>query len=179
VRSQASDVSETSSGVLLGGGASLELWRASLDLLYWQGGVTAGGTGAERDVVEGEAMLGFRILGWLSFKLGPHARTYITTEETHTRWLFWEMRVAADAALGTPLLSGYFEGWTSLSANLGVAEALDRAQGLQGGLRFEPRSTPIFVTIGYRMDHSRLASGTRLETIEHLLVALGWRFGGR
>jgi len=172
------DTSQTFSGVLFGGEASLALGKLSLDLLYLEGSASSDGNEADRDVVEGEVMLGFHALRWLSLKIGPHARSYVTAQGTQ-RWMFWELRLAADAALGTPTLKAYFEGWTSLSTNLDVAESLDRAQGLQGGIRLEPRGLPISFRLGYRMDHSRLADGVRLETIEHLMLAVGWRFGGR
>lgn len=177
-RSRLHDTSEAFGGVLFGGEASLTLGKLSLEVLYLEGGASSDRNEADRDVVEGEAMLGFRALRWLSLKIGPHARSFVTAQGTQ-RWMFWELRLGADAALGTPVLKGYFEGWTSLATNLDVAESLDRARGLQGGIRLEPQRSPVSFRIGYRMDHSRLADGLRLETMEHLMLAVGWRFGGR
>jgi hypothetical protein len=117
-------------------------------------------------------------LTWSRLSVDLHARSYITGVGTQ-RWLFWELRLAAQTRLGSPVLLAYFEGWNGVSSKLDVAESLDRAQGLEGGLRLEPRGTPFWARIGYRVDHTRLGGGVRRETAEYIMVGLGVALGAR
>jgi hypothetical protein len=178
VRSESGDDSEKVTGVLIGGVIAVEWWRLTLDMFYLEGTAEPQEAGEGRDVIEGELLAGVRVLPWLGVKVGPHIRSYVLPGEGTQRWVFWEVRLSAAARLGTPILTGYFEGWNALSSELDVAESLDRAQGLEGGLKFEPRGVPLWATLGYRMDHSRLAGGTRRETIEHVILGVGLAIGG-
>jgi hypothetical protein len=178
LKSETAALSESLSGVLVGGAATLSWSAVSLGTQYLQGTADPDGSGEGRDVVEGSLMLGFQVVPWLALRIGPHARSYITDVGTQ-RWLYWELRVAAQTRLGSPVLLAYFEGWNGISSKLDVVESLDRAQGLEGGFRLEPRRTPVWARIGYRMDHSRLGGGLRRETAEYLIVGLGLAFGAR
>jgi hypothetical protein len=151
LKSESPTIDEDLSGVVAGGSVALTWSRLSVDLLYLQGS-------ADPE--------------------GDHARSYITGVGTQ-RWLFWELRLAAQTRLGSPVLLAYFEGWNGVSSKLDVAESLDRAQGLEGGLRLEPQGTPFWARVGYRVDHSRLGGGVRRETAEYITVGLGVALGAR
>lgn len=177
-RSESPNVSEQLSGILIGGEVSVSWWRLLLDLRYLDGSADPEVSGVGRDVVEGEVMLGVRPVAWLALKVGPHARSYVMPEGTQ-RWLYWETRIAAQSRLGTPALRAYFEGWTGIASRLDVAEVLDRAQGLEGGLRLSPAGSRVWAKLAYRMDYSRLGGGVRHETMEYGMVGVGLALGAR
>ena len=93
------------------------------------------------------------------------------------RWFFWEVRLRGEATLGIPVLKGYLEGWNVISNNLDVPEPWDRGQGIEGGLRLQSAGRPLWARLGYRMDHSRLGSGARTETMEQLVATVGFSLG--
>ncbi len=176
VNSQSGVLVDHLSGVMAGGEGRLSLWKASLDLRYFEGSADSSGEGDGKDIVEGEAMLGFSPLHWLTVKLGPHIRSMISDVGTQ-RWFFWEIRLRGEATLGIPVLKGYLEGWNVISNNLDVPEPMDRGQGLEGGLKLESAGRPLWARVGYRMDHSRMGSGARTETMEQLVATVGLSFG--
>ncbi len=176
VNSQSGASVDQLSGVMAGGEGKLSLWKASLDLRYFEGSADSSGEGDGKDIVEGEALLGFRPLHWLTVKLGPHIRSMISDLGTQ-RWVFWEIRLRGEATLGIPILKGYLEGWNVIGDKLDVSEPMDRGQGLEGGLKLQSAGRPLWARLGYRMDHSRLGGGARTETMEQLVATVGFSLG--
>ena len=160
------------SGFGLGGEATLGYGRLGLELRYLEGSLSPSDTGRNREMVEGELMLSVRALSWLRLKLGPHVRSMILPAGTE-RWLFWEGRLQTKTRLGTPRLTSRFEFWQVLSANIDVAEAFDGGQGIEGALRWEVSTLPVWIGLGYRIDRSNLGSGVRTEVMEHVSLTIG------
>jgi hypothetical protein len=160
------------SGFGLGGDATVAFGRLGLAIRYMEGSLSPSEAGRDRDIVEGEAMLSLRATPWLRIALGPHIRSLIIPEGTE-RWLFWEGRIQAKASLGSPRLVSVFELWQVLSANVDVDDPYDGGRGIEGGLRWEVSSFPIWLGLGYRIDRSNLGDGSRTEVMEHILFSIG------
>jgi len=155
------------SGVLLGGSGRLTYRALSLDLDYRQGSLQPAGGGISQEGVEGALLLGVSPRPWLTIRVGPHARTYVAPSGTQ-RWLMWELRGRAEGDLvpGTPL-RGYVELWDVASADVNVTETLDSGRGGEGGMLFRVRP-PVWLRLSYGIEHLRLGSGARLETVDRL-----------
>jgi hypothetical protein len=164
------------SGFGAGGDATISYGRLGLGIRYLEGSLNPGGAGTGKDVVEGEVVLSVRALSWLKISLGPHIRSLIVQEGTE-RWLFWEGRLQTKARLATPRLTSVFELRQVLSANVDAADPFDGGQGLEGALRWEISSLPIWLGLGYRIDRSSLGDGSRTEVMEHVLISVGFGRG--
>jgi hypothetical protein len=177
VRSQVpAGIDQFTGSAFLGQGA-LAMGRVELSASYLQGTLNRdGGTAAARDLVEGTVRLGVRALDWLTLETGPHARAYTLTAGTE-RWLFWELRARAASAFVGSAVQGYAELWRALSADANVPEPFDHAQGGEVGMVVRFTRTPLAARVGYRIDHAVLGGGTRLETVDGVVIGVGvaWR----
>ena len=77
-------------------------------------------------------------------------------------------------------LRGYVELWDVASADINVAESLDSGRGGEGGMLFRVRP-PVWLRLSYGIEHLRLGSGARLETVDRLEALLPplWRSTAR
>jgi len=164
------------SGWAFGGDGSVGWRRFSLYLGYWQGSLNPDSTGAaSRDVVEGYALLGGRILPWLELRLGPHAWAYTANAGTQ-RWAMLEGRVRAEGALLHPTLSTYFELWMALSGSVNTAQSFGSGVGGQGGLVYHSQRLPIWGRLGYSVEQARLTGDVWKETVQRVLLGVGYTF---
>lgn len=158
-------------GPTFGGEGTLSLGRLVAGVSYFQGTLGAGSTAA-RDLVEGRALLGVRPFAWLTVGAGPRARAYVITGATQ-RWIFWELRTRAEAAFIGSAARGYAEFWRAVSANVNVPETFDHAQGGEAGMIVRFSRVPLEARVAYRIDHTVLGGGSRLETVDGVLVQFG------
>ena len=165
----------TASGTTFLGDGSLTLGRVSLGVSYLQGTINpvAGpGTGSSRDLIEGAVRLGVHPTGWLTVSAGPHARAYTLSSGTQ-RWLFWEVRARAATAFVGSAVRGYTELWRALSGDANVPEAFDHAQGAEAGMVVHLARSPLEARVAYRIDNAVLGGGTRVETVDGVVVGVG------
>ena len=164
------------SGMTLGGMADLawRIWR--LDLRYLEGGISAGDDSESEDIVEGELMIGVAPLSWLVIKVGPHIRSFVTPQGTE-RWFFWEARLGTAAQLGSPNVITYFQVWHVFKSDVDAVQSYDSGNGLEGGIRLSLSRLPFYGGLSYRVDHSNLGSGAASQTVEQIVMAIGWLIG--
>jgi hypothetical protein len=176
VRSQGKNPFTGAGTPFLGEGA-LAMGRLQLTVSYLQGTLNPdGAVGASRTLVEGTVLLGVRALDWLTLETGPHARAYTLSAATE-RWLFWELRARAATAFVGSAVQGYTELWRVVAADVNVPEAFGHAQGGEAGMVLRLARAPLEGRIGYRIDHAVLGGGTRLETVDGVVIGVGlsWR----
>ena len=164
-------------GFSAGGSATVAFRRLGFGIRYLEGSLSPSGDGTGRAIVEGEAMLSVRALSWLSIKFGPHIRSFILNNATE-RWLFWEARFRTKTHLGTRRVTSSLEFWQALSGNVNAPDPFNGAQGLEGNLRWEISSLPVWLNLGYRIDRSNLGGGSRTEVLEHIFLGVGFGGGG-
>ncbi len=146
--------------------------RFGLNIRYYEGSISTPAAGSDQDIVEGEAMVWFRPVRWLSLVIGPHVRSLVTTRGTE-RWLFLEARLHSEVSLLGPI-RGYADGWRVLAADVNVAEPFDNGYGIDGGLTLSLGALPLAFALRYRNESATLAGGARLETIEQLAIVVGY-----
>jgi hypothetical protein len=167
----------TGAGSTFLGLGALSIGRLQLTVSYLQGTLDPDGAlGASRPLVEGTVLLGVRVLDWLTLETGPHARAYTLTAGTE-RWLFWELRARASSAFVGSAVRGYAELWRVVAADVNVPESFDHGQGGEAGMIVRLARTPLEGRVGYRIDHAVLGGGTRLETVDGVVIGVGlaWR----
>jgi len=177
VQSQVPAGTEYFAGNVFLGQGSVGLGRLQLSLSYLQGTLNRDGAfGASRDMVEGTVMVGFRAIDWLTLETGPHARAYTLSGGTQ-RWLFWELRARAASAFVGSAVQGYAELWRAIAADANVPEPFDHAQGGEVGMILRLARAPLAARVAYRVDHAVLGGGTRLETVDGVVIGVGvaWR----
>jgi hypothetical protein len=163
----------TGAGSAFLGQGALSIGRLRLTVSYLQGTLDPDGTlGASRPLVEGTVLLGVRALDWLTLETGPHARAYTLTAGTE-RWLFWELRARASSAFVGSAVRGYAELWRVVAADVNVPESFDHGQGGEAGMIVRLARAPLEGRVGYRIDHAVLGGGTRLETVDGVVIGIG------
>jgi len=161
-------------GTVVGGQGAVALGRLELALGYVQGKIGPEGASAPgQDLVEGVALLGVRPAPWLRLAVGPHARSYTLTGGTELRWVFWELRARVSGAFVGSAGRGYVELWRALSASVNAPEPFDHAQGGEAGMVVHLTHAPLELRLGYRIDHAVLGGGTRLETVDGVVIGVG------
>ena len=161
-------------GTVLGGQGTVALGRLEFALGYLQGKIGPEGGGARgQDLVEGVALLGVHPTAWLRIAAGPHVRSYMLTGGTQLRWVFWELRARASGAFVGSAGRGYVELWRALAASVNAPEAFDHAQGGEAGMVVHLARAPLELRLGYRIDHAVLGGGTRLETVDGMVIGVG------
>ena len=160
------------SGAALGGEGRLLAGRWQLGLGYLQGSLKPqSGSAAERDIVEGGVVLGFRAAGWLTLRSGLRTRAYVLTGGTQ-RWVFWSLGARAARPFIGSAVDGYLELWRAVSANVNAPQPLDHAQGGEVGMLAHLSRAPLDVRLSYRIDHAVLGGGARKDTVDGLIVGL-------
>ena len=173
VTETAGNESSQLNGIALGGRAGVTWRKLRLDVRYLEGGLSSEADGPDEDIVEGELMLGFAPLSWLTLRLGPHIRSFVTSQGTQ-RWIFWEGHATGAVELGSPRLLSYLDLWYVFAANVDAVEPFDQGLGIEGGIRLTMDRLPLFAKLAYRIDQSSLGDGSRTNTVEHMVFAIGW-----
>jgi len=161
------------SGAAFGAEGTVSLGRVQLGLSYLQGRLDPDtGSAPARDLVEGAVLLGVRPVEWLTLSAGPHARAYAANGQTQ-RWVYWELRMrAAKPFIGTAV-RGYAELWRAVAADANVPEPFDHAQGGEAGMIVRFARAPFEARVAYRIDHAVLGGGSRLETVDGVVIGVG------
>lgn len=159
-------------GALLGVEGGMVSDRLLLRVRYAEGRVNpkSGTSGDSRDVVEGEALVGFRALPWLTLWGGPSARAY-TIGSSDQRWIIWTARATARGSLMPNRLQTFVELYGAFSGNVGDPALHAGGRGLNGGLEMRLSQTGMFWgRLGYKMESAH-AAGLR-ETVETFSFSL-------
>jgi hypothetical protein len=168
---------EALSGSALGG--EVRLWRRAviLSVGYLQATLKPdSGSPAERNLVEGWALIGVRPKGWLEVRGGGQVRAYVTPAGTARR-MYWEARARGEVPLVGRTAVAYVELWRSLAGSASGGDAVQGAQGGDSGLLVQIPGTPWRVRLAYRIDRTQLRTARRVETLEGVSLAVG--IGGR
>jgi hypothetical protein len=134
------------------------------------GGLLGSGGSDPRDVVEGEALVGFRATPWLTLWGGPSARAY-TIGASDERWMIWSARATARGTLLPGRMQTFLELWGAFSGKVGEPPLRAGGRGANGGLEVrlsEARS--FWGRLGYRMESTH-AEGLR-ETVESVTLSI-------
>jgi hypothetical protein len=172
VQSRVEPASSRLTGPLLGLEGALMSDRFTVRLRYGEGRVKPQqGAGSEaRDVVEGEALVGFRAFPWLTLWGGPSARAY-TMGSTDQRWLIWTARATGRGTLLPGRMQSFVELWGAFTGSVGDPALPAGGRGFNGGLEVRlGQSTPMWSRLSYKMESTH-ASGLR-ETVESLTLSL-------
>ena len=160
------------SGLGIGGLVRVSgVWLAQLELRYEQAGISTADGGTAQDLVEGDLLLGIRVLPWLTVKTGPSVRASVTDLGTE-KWVSWEARIRGDVRLIGTAVRGYAEAWSVLSGNVNLNDDFGEGQGVEGGLAFDLFGS-FWGEIGYRFDRDVLAGDVRTDITEKLYVRFG------
>jgi len=153
-------------GALIGVEGGLVSDRLLVRVRYAEGHVSpkSGTTAEARDVVEGEALVGFRALPWLTVWGGPSARAY-TMGNSDQRWIIWTARATARGSLLPGRMQSFVELYGAFSGSVGDPALHAGGRGLNGGLELRlSQSKQFWSRLGYKMESTH-AEGMR-ETVE-------------
>jgi hypothetical protein len=156
------------SGSLLSGEAVATRGRLVARLRYGQGHVT--GDTAGRDVVQGEALVGYTARPWLQLWLGPRARTFVVPGLSDRRWLFWTGGLSARGAIFPGRVDSFAELWQGFSGRLNRPAATASGRGVELGLEAMLPKRPVRLRLSYLIEQGRLEDGRR-DTVEGFAFA--------
>lgn len=177
VRSAAGTLVEPLHGTVLALAAGVSRWGLVLDGRYAEGSFTSDAAAVPaRDLAEGEVQFGVRLLPALTVSAGPHARAYRTAAGTR-RWVFWEARVAGQAALIPPLLDAYAQLWGAVAGSTSLSAGFGSERGGEVGARLGLPRTPLRLRIAYRIDRGSGTEPVRSDALEQIIFAV--RLGTR
>jgi len=151
------------SGSLFSGEAVATRRRFVARLRYGQGRITS--DTAARDVVHGEALVGYEARPWLHVWLGPRARTFVATGFSDRRWLFWSGSVSARGGIFPGRVESFVELWHSLHGSLNRPASSASGSGVELGLEARLANRPWSLRFAYRIDQGRVGDGRR-DTVE-------------
>jgi len=180
VQSHIDATSTRFAGLMLGGEGTLTSNRLLVRVRYAEGpinpkggssgGLLGTGSTESRDVVEGDALVGYRAMPWLTIWAGPSARAY-TLGAKNERWLIWTGRATARGTLLPGRMQTFVELYGAFSGNVGDPPLKVGGSGLNGGLEVRLGETGAFWgRLGYRMESAH-AQGLR-ETVELVTLSL-------
>jgi hypothetical protein len=173
VQSRIGTVRERLSGTILsaeglvGGGE-----RLVLRLRYGQGTVKGDGGVAPRELVEGEALLGYRAAPWLTLWAGPNARAY-TAGEADQRWLFWSCRATLRCTLMPGRMQSFVELWKSVSGSVTRPDGAASGRGAEAGLEMRLSGPTLWGRLAYRVEQG-LGDGELRDVVETLAFSIAY-----
>lgn len=169
-RSRIGTTRERVSGLVLSGEGVATRGHFIARLRYGQGRIT--NDTAARDVVEGEALLGYKARPWLTVWVGPNARTFVVSGLSDRRWLFWSGRVTARGSLFPGRVDSFVELWQGFSGRLNRPAQSASGGGAEAGLEVRLARRPFWGRLAYRIEQGR--AGTRRETVEAITLTVGY-----
>ncbi len=155
-------------GSLLSGEAIATRGRLIARLRYGQGHVTSDTAG--RDVVQGEALVGYQARPWLGLWLGPRARTFVASGLSDRRWLFWTGGLGARGGIFPGRVDSFAELWLGFSGRLNRPAASASGRGVEFGLEAIVPRRPLRLRLSYLVEQGRLDDGRR-DTVEGFWLA--------
>ncbi len=161
---------ERVSGLVFTGEAVVTRSRLVARLRYGQGRVANDTAG--RDVVEGEALLGYKARPWLTVWVGPHARTLVVPGQSDRRWLLWSGRVTARGSLFPERVESFVELWQGLNGNINRPAGSVSGGGAEAGIELQLPRRPLWGRLAYRIEQGR--GGGRRETVEAITLTVGY-----
>jgi len=174
-RSTTSAGGEQLTGVVARGLARGRAGAFSIEVAYAQGRLSSDtGLAVDRDLVDGSIVLAARPLPWLVVGAGPHARAYVAAAGGTERWMHFEGRVRAEGEIVPGMLQAHLEGALALSSSVNLAAGAGGARGAEVGLTLRPRQSPVWVGLGYAVDRANAKGGARAETVEMVMLSVGW-----
>jgi hypothetical protein len=159
------------SGSLFGGEAVATRRRFVARLRYGQGHVSSDTAGS--DVVQGEALLGYKARPWLHVWLGPRARTFVAPGLSDRRWLFWSGGLSARGGIFPGRVDSFVEVWRSVSGSLNRPAASASGSGAELGLEARLPRRPWRLRFAYRIEQGRVDDGRR-DTVEGFTLTAGY-----
>lgn len=171
VHSRIGEAKDRFTGLVLGAEGRLTARRFAARLRYAEGRITPNPDASlePREVVEGEALVGFRVAPWLTLWAGPTARAY-TTEAGDQRWLIWTGRARARGSLLPGRMQTYVELWSALSGEVANPHATAGGRGADAGLELRLGGESLWGRIAYRIES--VHAPERRETVEALSLSL-------
>ena len=157
------------SGSLLSMEALATRRRFVARLRYGQGHVTS--DTAARDVVQGEALVGYQARPWLALWLGPRARTFVASGLSDRRWLFWSGALSARGGIFPGRVDGFGELWQGFSGSVNRPAASASGRGVEFGLEATLPKRPLRLRLSYLIEQGRLDDGRR-DTVEGFALAV-------
>jgi len=140
-------------------------------LRYGQGHITS--DTAARDVVQGEALVGYEARPWLHVWLGPRARTFVAPGLSDRRWLFWTGTVSARGEIFPGRVESFAELWQGLTGRLNRPASSASGSGVELGLEAKLAKRPWSLRLAYRIEQGR-ADGDRRDTVEAFTLTAGY-----
>lgn len=171
VRSRLGTAQVRMTGSLFNGEALVTRGRFTGRLRYGQGRVTS--DTAAHDIVEGEALLGYKARSWLTVWIGPHARTFVAPGFSDRRWLFWSGRVTARGGIFPGRVDSFVELWQGFSGRLNRPASSAGGSGAELGLEVRLARHPVWARFAYRIEQARVDDGRR-DTVEGLTLTVGY-----
>ncbi len=173
VRSDAGGTVEPLDGaaVAVAGGVSIRAVLL-LEARYAEANLTSENAAVEqRDLAEGELLVGVRPHPLLTLKAGPHARAYRSASGTR-RWVFWEARVRGTAPIIPSRLAASAELWAAVAGSTSLSNSFTSERGGEVGAQLEIPGAPLAVRVGYRIDRGRGDNPARTDTAEQVLFTV-------
>lgn len=175
VHSREGATNDRFTGMVLGGAGNLTVGRLVARVRYAQGRVSSKTGGVDpRDIVEGELLVGYRVMPWLTLWAGPSARAY-TMDQSEQRWFIWSGRAAARGAIMPGKMQSFVELWGALSGTLSNPEMTAGGRGLDAGLEMRlSQASPFWGRLSYRMESTHAAD--LRETVEAVSLSIIYGF---
>jgi hypothetical protein len=173
VRTEAGPQIQLLSGTVIALEGRVRFGPVHLVVDYQQGKVNPdSGIATARDLIEGRALLGVRLVRWLGLRVGPHARAYVTPAGTQ-RWLLGATQLRLEPTLVPGAIRSYLDVWQVVSGNVNLPEAFKNGTGAEAGMIVQLRRRPIWGQLSYGIDRLRLGGTGRIETVDRLTLTLG------
>lgn len=172
VQSRIGDTRERLTGTILSGEGLLASDRLMLRLRYGQGTVSGEEAVAPRELVEGEALLGYQAASWLTLWAGPNARAY-AAGDTDQRWLFWSGRATLRGTILPGRMQSFVELWKSVSGSVTRPDGAASGRGAEAGLDMRLSGASLWGRLAYRIEQG-IADGTLRETVETLALSFAY-----
>lgn len=145
-------------GLVVGLDGRVAFRRFALEASYAQGTLSIDGASArEEDVVDGEAMLAFQALSWLTIRGGPHLRAFVTPAGTE-RWVRWELRAAVETELVPNAMRADAEFGTAVATDVNASAPEAAAQGASVGVTLRVANSPFGLRLAYAVDRATVGN---------------------
>jgi hypothetical protein len=172
VNSRIADTRERLSGTILSVEGSASSDRLMLRLRYGQGTIKGGAAVAPRELVEGEALVGYRAASWLTLWAGPNARAY-TAGDADQRWLFWSGRATLHGTILPGRMQSFVELWKSVSGSVTRPDGAASGRGAEAGLEMRLSGQAVWGRLAYRIEQG-LGDAELRDVVETLALSIAY-----